>query len=210
MSNKDEFDSWAESYDNSLVNPKGYPFEGYREVLGFISNTVNASRKSDILDIGVGTGNLSVLLYEKGARIDGVDFSTKMLEKAKEKMLAGNFYLFDFSHGLPPKLLSKKYNYIVSSYAFHHLSDSAKLDFILMLKDLLKENGKIIIGDISFLNRRSLYECRRASGESWDNDEYFVIAESFVPLLKSSGMDVNYTQISFCAGVLEIQPYNPR
>lgn len=204
MSKEDEFDSWAESYDDSLVNPKGYPFEGYRKVLGFISNSINASRKTDILDIGVGTGNLAALLYEKGARIDGVDFSSKMLEKAKEKMLGGNFYLFDFSRGLPSKLLSKKYNYIVSSYAFHHLNDNTKLNLILTLKDLLKENGKIIIGDISFLNRRSLYECRRASGESWDRDEYYVIAESFVPLLKSSWMDVNYTQISFCAGVLEI------
>jgi putative AdoMet-dependent methyltransferase len=204
MPKENEFDSWAESYDDSLVNPKGYPFEGYRKVLGFISNSVNASRKTDILDIGVGTGNLSHILYEKGACIYGVDFSSNMLEKAKEKMLAGNFYLFDFSGGLPPKLLSRKYDYIVSSYAFHHLDDNAKLDLILTLKDLLKENGKIIIGDISFLSRRSLYECRRASGESWDRDEYYVIADSFVPLLKSSGMDVKYTQISFCAGVIVI------
>lgn len=204
MSKEEEFDSWAESYDDSLINAKGYPFEGYNKVLGFISNSVNVSRKTDILDIGVGTGNLSLLLYEKGARIDGVDFSPKMLEKAKEKMLAGNFYIFDFSHGLPPKLLSRKYDYIVSSYAFHHLDDSAKLDFIMMLRNLLKENGKIIIGDISFLSRRSLFECRRASGESWDRDEYFMIADSFIPALKSLGMAVNYTQISFCAGVLEI------
>ena len=119
-------------------------------------------------------------------------------------MLAGNFYIFDFSHGLPPKLLSRKYDYIVSSYAFHHLDDNAKLNFILNLRDLLKENGKIIIGDVSFLSRRSLYECRRASGESWDSDEFFIVANSFVPALKSSGIAVKYTQISFCAGVLEI------
>ena len=208
MSNKDEFDSWAESYDDSLVNAKGYPFEGYNKVLSYIDNSVSVSRKTDILDIGAGTGNLSFLLYEKGARIDGVDFSTKMLEKAKEKMLAGNFYIFDFSHGLPPKLLNKKYNYIVSSYAFHHLDDNAKLNFILTLKDLLKEKGKIDEAikeyEKTLDSKRSLYECRKASGESWDNDEYFVIADSFIPLLKSSGLDVKYTQISFCAGVMEI------
>jgi putative AdoMet-dependent methyltransferase len=204
MSNKDEFDSWAETYDDSLINAKGYPFEGYNKVLSFICNLTNVSRKTEILDIGVGTGNLSHLLYKKGAGIYGVDFSGNMLEKAKEKMLAGNFYIFDFSHGLPPKLLSRKYDYIVSSYAFHHLDDSAKLNFILNLRDLLKENGKIIIGDISFLSKRSLYECRRASGELWDNDEYFVIAGSFIPALKSYGLDVKYTQISFCAGVMEI------
>jgi len=209
MSKEEEFDSWAESYDDSLINAKGYPFEGYNKVLGFISNSVNVSRKTDILDIGVGTGNLALLLYEKGASIDGVDFSSKMLEKAKEKMLGGNFYLFDFSRGLPSKLLSKKYNYVISSYAFHHLNDSTKLNLILTLKDLLKVNGKILIGDVSFLSRRSLYECRRASGELWDNDEYYIIADSFVPLLKSSGMDIKYTQISFCSGVMEIQPYNP-
>jgi putative AdoMet-dependent methyltransferase len=209
MPEKDRFNSWAESYDDSLVNPKGYPFEGYRKVLGFMCKLTNISHKTEILDIGVGTGNLSYLLYEKGARIDGVDFSAKMLEKAKEKMLDGNFYIFDFSHGLPPKLLSRKYDYIVSSYAFHHLDDSAKLDFILMLKNLLKENGKIIIGDVSFLSRRSLYECRKASAELWDPDEYYIVAESFVSKLKSYGLAVEYTQISYCAGVIVIRCLNP-
>ena len=63
------FDLWADGYDRSvgLSEEDGtYPFAGYKEVLGEIYQRVLRESGKKILDIGFGTGTLTVKLYEKG------------------------------------------------------------------------------------------------------------------------------------------------
>ncbi len=47
-----------------------------------------------------------------------------------------------------------RYDYIVATYSLHHLTDAQKSDFILDLRNYLKENGKIIIGDVALKHER--------------------------------------------------------
>ncbi|MBT3580718.1 class I SAM-dependent methyltransferase, partial [bacterium] len=64
------FDSWASFYDQSIgENPQGYPFEGYYTVLNTINNKINISKSTKILDLGIGTGLLTMELYKRGAKI---------------------------------------------------------------------------------------------------------------------------------------------
>ena len=66
------FDEWAESYDNTVV---GYDeeykevFEGYDEILEEVASKVNET----IIEFGVGTGNLSKKLLEKGHNVIGIE-----------------------------------------------------------------------------------------------------------------------------------------
>ena len=144
-------------------------------------------------------------LYKKGGQIYGIDFSEKMLGLAKQKMPKGKFYCYDFKSDLPKDLEGIKFDYIVSSYAIHHLNDEEKVNFILKLKGILKENGKIIIADISFKNHEDMLYCKNVSGNKWDNDEIYLVADKMVKRLTDSGLIVRYTQVSSCAGVLEIK-----
>ena len=74
-----------------------------------------------------------------------------MIALASEKMPNAHFYQGgDFSKGLVEPLRSFRYDYIVATYALHHLTDAQKSDFLLDLRNYLKENGKIIIGDVAF------------------------------------------------------------
>lgn len=199
------FDIWAKDYDKSVeASSREYPFDGYYEVLNTVYNSIDCKAGKSILDIGFGTGILTNKLYEDGARIYGMDFSQGMIEIAKSKMPGGTFIQWDFNNGIPPRLKEMGFDYIVSSYAIHHLSDEKKVEFIGELKQVLNPSGKIIIADVAFENLQDLNACKEISGDSWDEDEIYMVAEELVKNLKDKGINCSYKQISSCAGILEI------
>ena len=198
------FDLWADGYDKTVGisdEENSYPFAGYKEILGMIYKKVLEREKPTILDIGFGTGTLTTKLYEKGCEIYGQDFSERMIELAQKKMPNAHLYQGDFSKGLVKPLLQHTYDFIIATYSLHHLSDDAKIQFIQLLKKLLKENGSIFIGDVAFQTRADLEKCQREVMDEWDEDEiYFVIDE-----LKKAFPEMEFTQVSYCAGVLVIK-----
>ena len=57
-------------------------------------------------------------------------------------------------------IINEKFDYIVSSYAIHHITDVEKIDLIMKLKNKIKKEGKIVISDVAFENRKQLKKCR--------------------------------------------------
>ena len=201
MLNGKEFDLWADGYDKAVGisdEESTYPFAGYKKVLGFIFKTIMETANAVVLDIGFGTGTLTTKLYEQGCSIYGQDFSTRMIALASGKMPYAHLYQGDFSKGLVESLRDRRYDYIVATYSMHHLTDTQKRVFLSELRDHLKENGKIIIGDVAFETRKDLERCRLAAGGAWDDDEIYFVAEE----LRKDLPGLSFTQISDCAGVL--------
>lgn len=206
MLDKEGFNTWSGSYDRRIaLSSKGYPFEGYYNVLASVQNSIIIQEKTTILDIGIGTGLLSHVLYQKGAEIIGLDFSEGMLAKAKEKMPLAHFYIYELNEKLPPEIESVKFDYIISSYALHHVEDARKIEIINELAQYLKPHGTIYIADVAFSTTESMETVRQESGKHWDDTEFYIVAESFSPLFNYSDFVTNYQQISMCAGVLEIK-----
>lgn len=200
------FDNWAGEYDKSIDRlSKGYPFEGYYKVLEYVRDFIDLEYNVKILDLGIGTGLLTYELYKNGGQVHGVDFSSEMIKKAKEKMPTGNFYEHNFKQGIPEEIKNLQFDYIVSSYAIHHLDDSEKVSFILELKKVLKQNGKIIIADISWKNKELMEECKEISKKYWDEEEIYFIGDEMVNKLRDIGINSYYEQLSSCAGVLVIE-----
>lgn len=196
------FDLWADGYDKSVgLSEEGntYPFAGYKDVLNTIFNEIMSAENPTVLDIGFGTGVLTKRLYECGCEVYGQDFSERMIELAGEKMPNAHLYQGDFTRGLVPELKKRTYDYIVGTYSIHHLTDKEKVRFVYSLLALLKENGKILIGDVAFHTREELEACKNASGDAWDEDEiYFVFDE----LKEAFPEQLKFQPISHCAGVL--------
>lgn len=205
MMNSKGFDNWAGEYDESIAKSKGYPFEGYYSVLTCVHNMIKIKNETKILDIGIGTGQLTYELYKKGGQIYGIDFSEKMLELARRKMPAAIFYRFDFNNGIPEELKNEQFDYIVSSYAIHHIDDKQKVNFIKELKGILADKGIIVLADVAFKNRDALEKCEENVGKEWDNDEIYMVANEMESELNRERFITNYIQISPCAGVLKIQ-----
>lgn len=205
MLNSSGFDLWADGYDNSVGlsdEENTYPFAGYKKVLNEIYKEILTHTEVDVrvLDIGFGTGVLTTKLYEKECHIFRMDFSSRMIELAKEKMPNATLVQGDFSQGIAEELRHQTYDYIIATYSLHHLTDERKVTFIKSLLSLLKENGKVIIGDIAFEDRSHLERCKEASKEEWDDDEVYFVYREIEQYFTGT---VIYKQLSFCAGVLE-------
>lgn len=197
------FDLWADDYDTAVGlsdEDNTYPFAGYRDVLGTIYDTILRKPGAAVLDIGFGTGTLTAKLYENGCTVYGQDFSARMLEIASDKMPDAHLYQGDFADGLAEPLRSQTYDFIIATYALHHISDEKKVVLLRELLERLNDDGMILIGDISFETREQLEQCRRESGE-WDDDEIYCVADE----LRKEFPGLEFTQISFCAGILSLR-----
>ena len=203
MLDKEGFDLWAEEYDMAVgasEEKDAYPFAGYGRVLGAIFHAVTQRRNATVLDLGFGTGALTAKLYEHGCGVYGQDFSSAMIELARRKMPAAHLYQGDFAEGLAEPLRRRSYDFIVATYALHHLTDAQRIPLIHSLRERLNENGRILIGDVAFQTREELERCRQATGDEWDDEEVYFVADE----LKGAFPDLSFIRLSHCAGVLSI------
>jgi putative AdoMet-dependent methyltransferase len=200
------FDLWADSYDKSVDisdDKNDYPFAGYKKLMSKIYNTVMRDKKLNILDIGIGTGSLSAELYKNGYKITGIDFSEEMIKICKTKMPSARLIQHDFIKGLPEGIKGEKFDYIISTYALHHLNDGEKIVLIKESLKILDNSGSIIIGDIGFQTRKEFDECKALYREEWDDEYYFVFEEIKNKLEEEC--QIMYEQMSICAGIIGIK-----
>ncbi len=200
------FDLWANGYDTSVnasEESNEYPFAGYKDVLNYIYNQIRKQSGVNLLDIGFGTGILTTQLYNVGCNVTGIDFSSNMIDIAKQKMPNATLINWDFSNGLSDEIKNNNFDYIISTYAIHHLTDKEKINFLKSLSPLLNTEGKILIGDVSFENRNELEESEEKYKESWDNEEFYFVADEIREILNNKYYCM-YTKISHCAGVLTV------
>ena len=199
------FDIWADGYDESVnasCISNEYPFAGYREIINIIYNEVMSIKKSQVLDIGIGTGVLSKKLHDNNHVITGIDFSEKMLSISSKNMPNAKLIQHDFSKGLPGELKTEKYHFIIFTYSIHHLTDTEKIVLLNSLKSHLISNGKIFIGDVSFETSIDQANCKNEYSSIWDCDEKYYNYEDIKNHLQFSSK--SYRQISFCSGIMTL------
>lgn len=200
------FDLWSNGYDMSVnLSEKNnqYPFAGYKNVLNTIYNIVHSKERAVILDIGFGTGILTKKLYDDKYSIYGVDFSQEMIKIAKTKMPSAKLFQYNFAEGLPKELDNVKFDYIISTYAIHHLEDKEKIKFLTELMHHLSYNGEILIGDVAFKTKEILEKCKIDSGDSWDNEEAYIVFDELKRNFKED--KISFIPISYCAGIIRLK-----
>ena len=201
------FDLWSSTYDASVQSAEQnneYPFAGYSALMNAIYGTIMNYPHQNVFDIGFGTALLTSKLYDAGHRITGIDFSPEMVKIAQAKMPNAQLILHDFAIGLPTTLPPLSFDYIVSTYALHHLTDEHKIQFLSTLLDLLSPTGAILLGDVGFQSRQDLEQCRAATGNAWDDEEhYFVFSELHAAL--HTKCTLTFHSYSHCSGIIEIR-----
>ena len=125
-----------------------------------------------------------------------------MLELAAAKMPNAHLYQGDFSKGLAEPLRNRRYDFIIATYALHHLTDPQKVAFLSSLRGQLNEGGKLLIGDVAFKTSADLEQCRRDAGADWDPDEIYFVFDELKPFFPS----LSFQQVSRCAGIMSLAP----
>lgn len=142
------FDRWAASYDDTVHGSDveyREVFKNYETILETIANRSHGF----VIEFGVGTGNLTKKLLDKGLEVVGIEPSGNMRMIAQFKLPQATIQKGNFLSFPSP---DKKVDTIVSSYAFHHLTDSEKEQAIRQYSELLNEGGKLVFGDTIFEN----------------------------------------------------------
>jgi putative AdoMet-dependent methyltransferase len=200
------FDEWAETYDQTVADYSGFPFEGYEQVLDAIVRLTQPSPGTTVLDLGIGTGALASRFVQEGCLVWGLDFSARMLAKAHQQVPRAELIKADIAGDWPIDV-DQSFHRVVSSYLFHEFSLSSKVRLLSRLAEHhLAEGGRMVIGDVSFASVAERAEARERWSEAWDEDEHYWAADEAGDALREVGLETTYNQVSCCGGVYVIRP----
>lgn len=104
------------------------------------------------VDVGAGTGLLTLTLAEQGVHVWAVDISASMCEYLRAKAASAGFDDVDAVVGsavsLP--LVDGCADLVVSNYCFHHLTEIDKRRAIAEVRRVLRPGGRFVFGDMMF------------------------------------------------------------
>ncbi|MEU2567545.1 class I SAM-dependent methyltransferase [Streptomyces althioticus] len=99
-------------------------------------------RPGDVLDLGCGTGSLSLLAAEQGHRVTGVDSSPAMVELARQK-LAGRHAVFLTGDAARPPVDGERYDAVLVRHVLWTLPEPDKV--LRRWRDLLRPGGRLVL-----------------------------------------------------------------
>lgn len=110
------------------------------------SSRINKTRKVRVLDICCGTGSVVLAFAEKYADIlaIGYDFSLGMLDKAKEKDVAGKVILVN-GDAACLSFVDDCFDVVCCSHALYELKGAMRTDALLEMKRVVKPEGQVLI-----------------------------------------------------------------
>ncbi|MBI3520108.1 MAG: class I SAM-dependent methyltransferase [Bacteroidetes bacterium] len=151
----------------------------------------NISATHKVLDFGIGTATLSLLLSQSQPElnIDGVDVDDKILSIAKENIDKANAKITITKYdGIKLPYADNSFDRIITSLVFHHLDKDQKLNSLREIRRVLKPNGELHIADwgkaSSILMRFLFYFVQILDGFKTTNDN----VKGLMPIyIKESG-----------------------
>jgi putative AdoMet-dependent methyltransferase len=137
-------DGYAQSTALTDVVKKLPPNAAYESALSKIVEKISPFTDEKGLDVGTGTGNLASKLQHLGATMSAIDQSKEMLKLSAMKhpsleLKLGNVLAIPFMDG--------QFDFVVSSFALHHLTEQQReLAWGEMLR-VLKPGGRVCLAD---------------------------------------------------------------
>ena len=141
--NRKIWDDEAETFDNEADHGLGLAHvrQAWKNLL---ANTLPDKSNASVLDVGCGTGSLSILLAEAGYTVTACDFSPEMIARAREKAIKANqaiqFHIMDAAF---PEFNRQQFDVILCRHLLWALADPEKV--LERWIHLLKPGGNLLL-----------------------------------------------------------------
>jgi ubiquinone/menaquinone biosynthesis C-methylase UbiE len=139
MDVKKAYNIWSDQYDTN--NNKTRDLEAIA-----LKNTLPAIEFNNCLEIGCGTGKNTVFLAKKAKQVTAVDLSDKMLEKAKQKINAGNVQFIEADITKDWVFINKQYDLITFSLVLEHIKNLPNI--FKKVSNVISTNGFVYVGEL--------------------------------------------------------------
>ena len=158
MSIAEDYNQWAAIYDTNDNKTRDLDAFATQKVLQNI-------RFNNVLELGCGTGKNTQWLLKKGAKVTALDFSSKMLEKATQKIQNSNvqFVLTDLNKKWPD--LPESFDLITCSLTLEHIKNLNAI--FSQAAHHLAKNGRFFICELhpfkQYLGSKARFEDKENS-----------------------------------------------
>ncbi|MBU8879481.1 methyltransferase domain-containing protein [Bacillus sp. FJAT-29790] len=200
------FEKWAETYDNSVT---GHDLE-YKDVFLHYEQLLQevADRSfGHVLEFGPGTGNLTAKLLKNGLQVTAAEPSSSMREIAINKLgdqadiIDGDFFNYP---------LHRPIDTIVSTYAFHHLTDEEKAAAIANYGNILAIGGKIVFADTMYesveAHKKAITDALEKGFQNLAEDlqrEYYTTIPFLRGIMEQNGFEVKFERWNEFVWIME-------
>jgi malonyl-CoA O-methyltransferase len=172
------YDRWAPTYDREH-NPLIALEENV--TLDLVGNVRNQS----VLDVGCGTGRYCELLAKKGAKVVGIDPSSKMLERAKRKITPDCKFELRLGKIEDTDFPDNHFKVIVCALTVGHILELEPA--IREVSRIIRSKGRLIVSDMHpywFVSGYDYVKFFDRSGQEYRIPEYAHLFEEHWSLLR--------------------------
>ena len=105
-----------------------------------------------VVDVGSGTGLLSLAIAPLASRVWSVDIAAAMTEYLRAKAASAELTNIEpvTASAVSLPLIDASADLVVSNYCFHHLSDPEKERALAEIRRVLRPGGRFVFGDMMF------------------------------------------------------------
>jgi ubiquinone/menaquinone biosynthesis C-methylase UbiE len=117
-----------------------------------ILDLLAVQKNHHIVEFGTGTGAFAIQAANSCDKVYAVDVSQTMLDYAKNKAITRGITNITFHHGgfLTYQHQEAPVDFVVTSFALHHLPDFWKAVALPRINRLLKDQGKLFLVDVVY------------------------------------------------------------